>query len=120
MVQTFADATLVLLGHGTTLNEDSAVPVYQHAAELRRRGIFAEVREAFWKQEPRVTQVLETLKTRRVLIAPLFVSEGYFSEEAIPRELGFRGPGQGEWSRVLHRGEQTLLYCKPIGTHARM
>jgi len=35
MAQEFTDATLVLLGHGTVLNEDSAAPVYQHAAELR-------------------------------------------------------------------------------------
>src|SRR5256712_14192398 len=75
MVQHFADAALVLLGHGTTLNEDSAVPVYQHSAELRRRKVFADVREAFWKQEPRVTQVLESLRIPPVFVVPLFISE---------------------------------------------
>ena len=35
----FRNATLVVLGHGTTLNDNSATPVLQHAAELRRRGI---------------------------------------------------------------------------------
>jgi sirohydrochlorin cobaltochelatase len=37
----------VVLGHGSTQNDSSAAPVYQHAAELRRRKIFAAVREAF-------------------------------------------------------------------------
>ena len=47
----FGDAALVVLGHGTEQNADSAAPVYQHAAELRRRKIFAEVREAFSYEE---------------------------------------------------------------------
>ena len=50
----FSDAALVVLGHGTDLNAASAAPVFQHAAELRRRHLFAEVREAFWKQEPQI------------------------------------------------------------------
>jgi len=45
-----SDSVLVVLGHGTTLNDQSATPVFQHAAELRARKIFAAVREAFWKQ----------------------------------------------------------------------
>jgi len=116
----FSDAALVLLGHGTTLNAESAAPVHQHTAEFRKRKMFADVREAFWKQDPRVTQVLSLLTAPRVFIVPLFISEGYFSEEVIPRELGFRAQGQDAWSRTLRRGGQTLYYCKPIGTHARM
>ncbi len=111
----FADAALVLLGHGTTQNEDSAAPVYQHAAELRRRNIFVDVREAFWKQEPQVKQVLATISTPRVFIVPLFISEGYFSTEVIPRELGF-APDQS----TINSQRSTLTYCKPIGMHDRM
>ncbi|TSA40397.1 MAG: cobalamin biosynthesis protein CbiX, partial [Verrucomicrobiales bacterium] len=87
--ENFKDATLVILGHGTTLNDGSALPVMQHAAELRQRGMFAAVREAFWKQEPQIKTVLAEIKSPRVFIAPLFISEGYFASEVIPRELGF-------------------------------
>ena len=87
--ENFSDAALVVLGHGTTQNENSAAPVYQHAAELRRRKIFAAVREAFWKQEPQIKKVLPEISAPRVFIVPLFISEGYFSDEVIPRELGF-------------------------------
>ena len=111
----FSDGALVLLGHGTTQNENSAAPVYQHAAELRRRGIFAEVREAFWKQEPQVKQVLAAISAPRVFIVPIFISEGYFSAEVIPRELGFT-PGQS----TIHHQRSTIHYCKPIGTHDTM
>jgi sirohydrochlorin cobaltochelatase len=116
----FSDAALVLLGHGTALNAESSAPVYQHAAALRSRNLFAEVQEAFWKQEPQVTEVLARLTTRRVFIVPVFISEGYFSEEVIPMELGFRTREEAEFCRTQRRGTQTLTYCKPIGTHDSM
>src|SRR5580704_15697754 len=87
--ENYSDAALVLIGHGSTVNADSATPTYQHAEALRQRGIFAQVREAFWKQEPYVWQVLRGVFAPRVFIVPLFISEGYFTEEVIPRELGF-------------------------------
>jgi len=105
---------LVVLGHGTTRNPDSERPVFQHAAELRRRGLFREVREAFWKQPPQIKDVLAGLKNSRVFIVPIFISEGYFASEVIPRELGFSGQ-----PTINHQGT-TLHYCNPVGTHDRM
>lgn len=104
----------MLLGHGTTQNEDSAAPVFQHAAELRRRRIFSAVHEAFWKQPPQVTEVLAGLRTPRIFIVPLFISEGFFSSEVIPRELGFTE------SRTLNTELTRIFYCAPIGTHDSM
>ena len=111
----FSDAALVVLGHGSTKSNDSAESVYQHAAELRRRGLFARVHEAFWKQEPQVKSVLAGLSAPRVFIAPLFISEGYFGGEVIPRELGF-APGN---SKLKTRNSE-VLYTRPVGTHDRM
>jgi len=110
----FSDAWLVVLGHGTEQNANSAAPVYQHAAELRRRKIFGGVREAFWKQEPQIKKVLAGLLAPRVFIAPLFISEGYFASEIIPRELGF-----GEHS-TLNTQLSAIHYCQPVGTHDSM
>ena len=119
--ENFSEAVLVVLGHGTTQNAASAAPVYQHAAELRRRKIFSAVREAFWKQDPQIKSVLAELAAPRVFIVPLFISEGYFSDEVIPRELGF------DASRITHEtrmpsghASRTLIYCRPVGTHERM
>ena len=114
MHENFSDAALVLLGHGSTKNEDSSAPVFQHAAELRRRKIFGEVREAFWKQETQVKTVLAEISAPRVFIAPLFISEGYFSSEVIPCELGFSGGS----SLVSHH--QSLFYSGVVGTHESM
>ena len=111
----FSDAALVVLGHGTTLNDQSAVPVFQHAAELRRRKIFNEVREAFWKQGPHVKKVLTEIFAPRVFIVPLFISEGYFSTEIIPKELGFPCVPS-----TLNHQLSTWFYCRPVGSHDLM
>jgi sirohydrochlorin cobaltochelatase len=116
----FSDAALVLVSHGSTLNADSATPAFQHADELRRRNLFAQATEAFWKQEPYVWQVLRGVFAPRVFIVPLFISEGYFTEEVIPRELGFCQPGETTFARAQRRGAQLLHYCGPVGTHHSM
>lgn len=114
--ESFSDAALVLVGHGSTKNADSAAPVFQHATELRRRKVFAEVREAFWKQEPKVVDVVPAISARRIFIVPLFISEGYFSEEVIPRALGFQLSADPK-SRFRQRGSSVEIYCRPVGTH---
>jgi sirohydrochlorin cobaltochelatase len=116
----FQDAALVLVGHGSTLNADSSAPTYQHGDELRRRGLFAQVIECFWKLEPNICAVLREVYAPRAFIVPVFISEGYFTEEVIPRELGFCQNGQTNFARVQRRGGQTLHYCGPVGTHDSM
>ena len=112
----FSAAALVVLGHGTTLNDDSAAPVLQHAAELRRRKIFGEVRAAFWKQSPQVKNVLADISSPRIFIVPLFISEGYFSTQVIPQELGFQFPDR----LSLVTRHSSLIYCRPVGSHDLM
>ncbi|HEU6448711.1 MAG TPA: CbiX/SirB N-terminal domain-containing protein [Verrucomicrobiae bacterium] len=112
----FHDAALVVLGHGTELNENSAAPVHQHVGELRRRKIFDEVREAFWKQEAQIKKVLAEITAPRIFIAPLFISEGYFAADKIPKELGFNFSNDLK----LKTQNSELFYCKPVGTHDSM
>jgi sirohydrochlorin cobaltochelatase len=107
------DATLLLLGHGSTLNADSSAPTYQHAEEIRRRGIFAEVHVAFWKEEPNFRQALRQTNRREVYVVPNFISSGYFTEQIIPRELGLTGA-------VTRHDNQNIFYCEPVGLHPSM
>jgi sirohydrochlorin cobaltochelatase len=112
----YDDATLILVGHGSTVNADSSAPTYQHADELRKRGVFAQVLEAFWKLEPGIAGVLRGAFTPRVFVVPVFISEGYFTEEVIPRELGL---GRGG-TPAVQSGPQHIYYCGPVGTHDSM
>src|SRR5271154_1665054 len=106
----FRDAALLLLGHGSTLNADSNAPTYQHAEEIRRRNIFAEVQVGFWKEEANFRQALRQTSRRRVYVVPNFISSGYFTEQIVPRELGLSGP-------VTRIGDQEVIYCEPVGLH---
>jgi len=67
-----------------------------------------------------VSGVLRGVFAPRVFIVPLFISEGYFTEQVIPRELGLCQNGQVEFPPVQSRGAQTLHYCGPVGTHPGM
>lgn len=116
-----SDAALVLLGHGTDKNASSATPVISHAEALRLEGRFARVEPAFWKQAPRLHDVLAKLSEPRVFIVPFFTTAGYFADEVIPGELGFpAADGGAGFSRSFSQGAQTWLYTAPVGTHPRM
>ena len=120
MPDDFSDSALVLVAHGSTVNADSAKPAHLHADELRSRRLFADVRVGFLKQQPGVSGVLRGIEAKRIFIVPLFISEGYFTEEVLPRELGFRTDDDTSFERVRQDAGQTLHYCEPVGTHASM
>jgi sirohydrochlorin cobaltochelatase len=107
------DSALVIVGHGSTLNPDSSAPTWDLAQEIERRGIFGEVHCAFWKEEPSLRQVPYCVERSDVYVVPNFISEGYFTQTVIPRELGLSGP-------ITRVGERTFKYCEPVGSHARM
>ena len=113
--------SLVLIGHGSHLNGDSAAAVARYAELLRTQNLFDEVIEAYWKEEPSLRQVLRTTASSDVTLIPLFISEGYFTETVIPRELGLghQGPVPPEGvGRVI--GGRTVRYTLPYGVHPRM
>lgn len=101
---------VLLIGHGSDL------PFFYSrwkrgmervAADLKELGGFAEVRSALllpdetadvlhsWKRE---------LPERDVIAAPLFLSEGYFTERVIPDRLGGRGCRYNGRALLPHRG----------------
>ena len=108
---------LLIVAHGSTVNPDSSAPTLVHAAEIRRRNIFADVACAFWKEEPSLRDALFLFhpeSIREVFVVPNFISEGYFTQTVIPRELELNG-------RTTERPNgQTWKYCEPVGNHPAM
>jgi len=121
---------LVIVAHGSHLNPDSSAPTYAHADTIRATGAFDEVVAGFWKEEPHLREVLRTVDAEEVYVVPLFVSEGYFTERVIPRELRLSGWDVDAWgSDGLSADQatftaadtgQTVHYCGPVGTHESM
>ncbi|PYJ72996.1 MAG: cobalamin biosynthesis protein CbiX [Verrucomicrobia bacterium] len=110
-------AALLIVGHGSTVNPDSSAPTLAHAAEIRRRKLFDEVSCAFWKEEPSLRDALflfDPESIREVYVVPNFISEGYFTQTVIPRELELNG-------RTTKRPSgQMWKYCEPVGNHPMM
>jgi sirohydrochlorin cobaltochelatase len=121
---------LVIVAHGSHLNPDASTPTYEHADTIREAGVFDEVETAFWKEEPSFREVLRTLESDEVYVVPLFISEGYFTEEVIPRELRLDEWDVDEWESdgtsathaTLEADDvaKTVHYCGPVGTHDAM
>lgn len=110
-------SALLIVAHGSTVNPDSSAPTFAHAAEIRRREIFADVQCAFWKEEPSLRDALflfDPESVREVYVVPNFISEGYFTQTVVPRELELNG-------RTTKRSNgQIWKYCDPVGNHPMM
>src|SRR5919108_2142371 len=108
---------LLIVAHGSTVNPDSSAPTLAHAAEIRRRKIFADVGCAFWKEEPSLRDALflfDPELIREVYVVPNFISEGYFTQTVVPRELDLNG-------RITKRPDgQIWKYCEPVGSDPRI
>ena len=111
------DAALLIVAHGSTVNPDSSAPTLAHAAEIRQREIFADVECAFWKEEPSLRDAIflfDPELVREVCVVPNFISEGYFTQSVVPRELDLNG-------RVTRRPNgQIWKYSEPVGNHPMM
>jgi sirohydrochlorin cobaltochelatase len=111
------DAALLIVAHGSTVNPDSSAPALAHAAEIRRREIFGDVECAFWKEEPSLRDAIflfDPEAIREVYVVPNFISEGYFTQTVVPRELELNG-------RITTRSDgQVWKYCEPVGNHSMM
>ena len=107
----------MIVAHGSTVNPDSSAPALAHAADIRRRKIFAKVECAFWKEEPSLRDALflfDPESIREVYVVPNFISEGYFTQTVVPRELELNG-------EITKRSNgQIWRYCEPVGNHPLM
>ena len=108
------NGALLIVGHGSTVNPDSSAPTWAHAREIERRKLFAKVQCAFWKEEPSLRDAQFLFADgviKEVLVVPNFISEGYFTQTVIPRELELAGA-------VTRRGDgQIWKYCEPVGSN---
>jgi sirohydrochlorin cobaltochelatase len=121
---------LVIVAHGSHLNPGASTPTQEHADRVRETGAFDEVRTAYWKEAPSFRNALRTVAADEVYVVPLFISEGYFTEQVIPRELRLDGWSRDAWASdgtsATHATfeardvDKTVHYCGPAGTHDAM
>ena len=128
-----ADTSLLIVAHGTDLNENSAVAAKREAEKIRSLGKFAAVLNVYMEEPPLVSDWRKLTKTSNVIVVPFFISDGLHSYEDIPVLLGIvvaAGVDRGRLGsapRATGRGEifrrnpyrihgRNLFYAPSIGT----
>jgi sirohydrochlorin cobaltochelatase len=101
---------LVLVGHGSARNPNTRKPVCANVQAIRARGRYDEVRCGLLKEDPHVSITLDRLQSDDVTVVPFFISDGYYTQEVIPREMKL----SGALSRVADRA---VRYTAAVGSH---
>jgi sirohydrochlorin cobaltochelatase len=120
-----AETSLFIVGHGTNLNDNSAVAAKREVERIAALGIYGEVLSAYMEEEPLISKWDEYSKYPHVVVVPFFISDGLHSYEDIPVLLGIadESPGAASASGAdvfrrnpYHLRGRTLFYASAIGT----
>jgi sirohydrochlorin cobaltochelatase len=110
------ETSLLIVAHGTSLNDNSAAAAKLQAEKIRRRGRYAAVLNVYMEEPPLVSDWVNLTNTRNVVVVPFFISDGLHSYEDIPALLGLKAQSEGR-SHELHG--RSLFYSTAIGTDSR-
>lgn len=81
-------ASLVIVGHGTFLNDNSAAAVREQAQRISALNLYGEVLPAYMEEEPLVSDWALQTRMAFVVVVPFFISDGLHSYQDIPVLLG--------------------------------
>lgn len=113
------ETSLLIVGHGTSLNDNSAVAAKREAEKIRALNRYAAVLNVYMEEAPLVSDWAKLTRTRNVVVVPFFISDGLHSYEDIPELLGIEA-GSSVFGSSPHELEgRALYYASSIGTEAR-
>ena len=119
------ETSLLIVGHGTDLNDNSAVAAKREVERIAERGLYAEVLNAYMEEEPLISKWDEAATQPNVVVVPFFIADGLHSYEDIPVLLGIAAESTGAASATqkeifrrnpYHLRGRTLYYASAIGT----
>ena len=110
---------LVIAGHGSSRNPQSAEATSELTASLATSGVFKNVLSAFVKQEPKLADVLATINADTIVIVPNMTCRGYITTTVIPRD-GVLSGARTERPKPDGSSTQRLFLTEPIGTDERI
>jgi sirohydrochlorin cobaltochelatase len=100
---------LVVLGHGTPKNPASGINVFFQAERIRKRFPREIILTTFIDEPPFITEVWKLTSAQRVIIVPLFISNGWHVTETIPEDLGM------DASFTVHRDGREVVMTSAVG-----
>ncbi len=110
------EAALLIVAHGTSLNDNSAVAAKEQADRIRGLGRYGEVLNVYMEEPPLVSNWANLTKSENVVVVPFFISDGLHSYEDIPALLGIESGSQDQAHQL---GGRTIFYSTAIGTDSR-
>jgi len=118
---------LIIVGHGTALNDNSAVAAKDQVRRISGMNLFGEVIAAYMEEPPLVAEWDRLTHCPNVLVLPFFIADGLHSYQDIPVLLGIEEEGRPAASQrevfrrnpYSARGRQ-LYYASAIGTEPMM
>src|SRR5438552_5595493 len=87
------ETSLLIVAHGTDLNENSAAAAKREAGKIRVLGKYATVLNVYMEEPPLVSDWRKLTKTRNVVVVPFFISDGLHSYEDMPALLRIANGG---------------------------
>lgn len=117
------NTTLFIVGHGTALNDNSALAAKHQVRVIQEMGIYGEVLAAYMEEPPLISEWDTLSHFPNVLVVPFFIADGLHSYEDIPVLLGFETEtGKAASQQEVFRRNpyslrgKTLYYASAIGT----
>jgi sirohydrochlorin cobaltochelatase len=124
------ETSLLIVAHGTDLNENSAVAAKREATKIRALGRYANVLNVYMEEFPLVSDWKVLTSTPNVIVVPFFISDGLHSYDDIPVLLGIAdeestSSPQRTGDEVFRHGpyqldNRSLFYASSIGTDPRV
>ncbi len=125
-----SETTLLVVAHGTSLNDNSAVAAKRQAEALRLQSDYTAVLNVYMEEPPLVSNWAQLATTANVVVVPFFISDGLHSYQDIPILLGIAAAAGDSASKRVRSGEifrqnpyhlrgHTLYYASSIGTDPR-
>jgi len=91
---------LLLVGHGSRLPYNREVLEF-HAERIERMRIFDEVKLGFLNQEPFADRVLNSMRSLRIYVVPVFISHGVHTTKDLPE--------------MFSNTKKEIIICDPPG-----
>lgn len=111
-----SETSLLIVGHGTNLNDNSAVAAKREVEAIRARGKYAAVLNTYMEEAPFVAEWAKLTETQHVVVVPFFIADGLHSYEDIPVLLGIEKKGDVFAGNPHHLHGRSLYYAPSLGT----
>jgi sirohydrochlorin cobaltochelatase len=111
---------LAVVGHGTKRNENSAKAIEYHARRVDELDRFDEVRALFMDEEPEIDDVTDHFESDDVVVVPLFIADGFHTQEDIPEDMGLTDDHRTGWDTPATVDGHRIWYAGAVGTEPLM